>query len=485
MLWLFKKIPPPRTPVTDAHAIKWQSRHSYRPVWPVWDLLWNDVLIWLAPTHPLTHLVKMSVVLSAFCIGLLYTYPTSAKEPADWAAWASLVAVTVTWLFYYRRVLTSLGKEWMDPSQIGWNRMDMHVPLRLHDSLEQARIAAGKPELANMQSNSTPNVFLLDGTWQFAYFTTAEAAIHSVQNNTVTDYKDMPVPSNWMMHGYDKPIYTNIKYPFPSVPPLVPHENPTGVYALDMNLPEAWKESADAQYTLLFHGVESACYVYFNKHLLAFSKDSRLPFEVNVTRYLHRDAVNKLVVVVIRWSDGSYVEDQDHWWMAGIHRSVELVRRPAQAAMLDYNVQADADGLLTVKVKLDSTNASNKTIKCQLFSDETDLENVILGDELLQTNQTVQGDFTVTMSGRLNKPKLWSAEEPNLYTLTVSIMTDETTHQVESCRVGFRTVDIKDGRVQVNDKAITVCGINRHEHDPDHGKVVSMDRMKQDIVILK
>jgi beta-galactosidase/beta-glucuronidase len=193
----------------------------------------------------------------------------------------------------------------------------------------------------------------------------------------------------------------------------------------------------------------------------------------------------------------------DHWWMAGIHRSVELIRKPLAAAIADYQVQADATGHITCHVECRKRCVSNSRITLHLYDDvqlTADGDQVQYGSCIWTASKDVIAENAcapaemgqcvgINLSGdiRPGSLKLWSAEMPNLYTLTVSMesLDGSVVHQVESCRVGFRTVDIRDGCVHVNGKRITVCGINRHGHDPDHGKVVSLERMKQDICLLK
>jgi beta-galactosidase len=317
------------------------------------------------------------------------------------------------------------------------------------------------------------------------------AAVYASHNTDAAKGKPIPVPSNWMMHGYDKNIYTNIKYPWPCQPPIVPHENPTGIYRLEFDLPDDWCDgNIGSDVTILFHGVESCCFVYLNGQLIGFSKDSKLPCEFDITDTVQH-AANVLQVVVIRWSDGSYVEDQDQWWMAGIHRSVELIRRPAGADILDYQVQADASGNITCSVDCRTTfpMVGERQIVLELYEDEqlTVDGEWKEGPCIWKAVRTIDAQVQCNVSDMVDASKVrtWTAETPNLYTLTVSLLVENEVQQVESCRVGFRTVEIKKGMVMVNGRRITVCGMNRHEHDPDHGKVVSLERMKQDICILK
>jgi len=443
----------------------------------------------------------------------------------------------------------------MDPNIPGIRRLPMHVPLRLFTDIEKARRAACLPHMVSYNNNGliefippkylplTENILCLDnhGSWKFQLLSTVEKGIELVQNissgvtpedPTTTSsslWAPIQIPGNWMLQGFDDiPIYTNKKYPFPNNPPVVPRENPTGVYELTIsNLPDSWNfTNANEEYSLLLHGVESACFVYWNGECLGFCKDSRLPSEFIIPSDLRGRRQTSvggttptttaiLHLVVIRWSDGSYMEDQDHWWMAGLHRSVELIRRPMKANIMDYHVTATASRELSVNVEMrrmsTMTNSGGKTrLKVVLFEDEQQTAN---GDEWVRANEEIwshsitidQGktkfspgaknlnDERQTFNVRLESDsipciKLWTAETPNLYTLLL-IQSDDISGepiQIESCRIGFRSIDIhNDGILRVNGESIMICGINRHEHDPDHGKVVSLDRMKQDIIVLK
>lgn len=537
---------------STAHRLRFTSRHHGRAVWPVHDLFLNDVLQWILPTHPLTLLIKFVTVLTVLMGSTLYVvleyyprhghghdqddsfeyYSYSQRDPED-SLTVTLVATSACmltascWIYYYRRVLTSLGKPWMDPRLVARNRLAMHVTIRLHHSVAAARAAACRPDMvarndnvnvkSNVHNNSnssansntvsttpavnnastslTRNVLRLDNfDWTFTFFDTAEeglAAVYAADTNaTDAKGKPIPVPSNWMMCGYDKPIYTNQKYPWPCQPPIVPHENPTGIYRLEFDLPDDWCSELGSDFTILFHGVESCCFVYLNGQLVGFSKDSKLPAEFDITDKVQHTA-NVLQVVVIRWSDGSYVEDQDQWWMAGIHRSVELIRRPAGADILDYQVQADASGNITCSVDFRPTFPARgeRRIVLELYADEqlTADGEWKEGPCIWKAVRTIDAQVQCNVSDMVDASKVrtWTAETPNLFTLTVTLLVENCVQQVESCRVGFRTVEIRKGMVMVNGRRITVCGMNRHEHDPDHGKVVSMERMKQDICILK
>ena len=227
--------------------------------------------------------------------------------------------------------------------------------------------------------------------------------------------------------------------------------------------------------------------------------------------------IDELVVVVPRFCDGSYVEDQDHWWMAGIYRSVELVTRPRMATMLDYQVRADQDGAFACRVECSAVVGTSiqQHVTAKLYDDRSlsaDGDQLLLGECLWTCTLPVESHLHPSsdtwhgcyFSAEIDPKvlKRWTAETPNLYTLTLTLTTvahgQQQHHggekaaarapvvvQAESCRVGFRTVSIESGQVRVNGRPITVCGMNRHEHDPDHGKTVSLESMKRDVCLLK
>ncbi|CAB9510556.1 Beta-galactosidase [Seminavis robusta] len=490
---------------------------------PLNDLILSDLVNLVSPVNTRNRILQIglgSVVLLAFAA---HTFPS-------YQAFLAILAV-VGMVYRNRRVFYAYDKPWMDPTTPALKRLPMHVPLRLFASEANARRAACLPQLVAMTTTTTesttnkdeesqlaPNIWKLDDRnpettpWKFQLKDTVEDALEMVQSSTQQNnsnhWKPMDVPSNWMMRGYDQCIYTNQVYPIPCNPPIVPHKNPTGVYQRNFDMPDTWlhdtgNSSKDASsFALLLHGMESACYVFLNDQQIGFTKDSRLPAEFDITPAL-RSHNNTLTLVVIRWSDGTYVEDQDHWWMAGIHRSVEIVRRPQGANMMDYHVHADANGRFKVAVQLscDANNNSNQTtarIVARLYQDQQltpDGSEWKPGPLVWTGSKPVvqtEGAMMIELGGKLAQPQLWTAETPHLYTLTVTLEENDSPGngqdkvlQVESCRVGFRTVEIENGLVLVNGKKITICGVNRHEHDPDHGKVVSHESMKLDIEILK
>ncbi|GMI35863.1 hypothetical protein TeGR_g12884 [Tetraparma gracilis] len=360
-----------------------------------------------------------------------------------------------------------------------------------------------------LTSPATSNVAPLDGTWRFQY-TTDPAEAKFLQWSRMKPehpkWSEVEVPSNWQLStGFDRPIYTNIQYPFEFAPPYVPSENPTGLYQRHFTLPASFASSKTFdrdKFRLLFHGVASAFYVYLDDKLVGYSQDSCLPAEFDVTENIavamkaagmSKKTEFKLSVIVIRWSDGSYLEDQDHWWLSGIARNVELVRVPGGMDLEDFSAQCDMDGHVEVRAHLATAfrkERAAKKVSVRVYDDEMlDLEgNYSEGKQVFRVDSDVKDeDALVVLSGYLDKPKLWSAEVPNLYTLTVALLDAKGEElQVESQRIGFKTVDITpEGVFKINGAAVTIAGVNRHDHDPDHGKTISIDSMVTDVTILK
>jgi beta-galactosidase len=199
-------------------------------------------------------------------------------------------------------------KYWQTPEITSINRMAAHTPL-----------SSWRSEPAAKSALPSPSLLVLDGEWSFALFDSPEAV---PDNPTLTD--TITVPSNWQLQGYDHPIYTNVKYPFPSDPPKVPDDNPTGCYRCNFDLPNDWQRG---QTRIVFDGVNSAFYLKCNDQRVGYSQDSRLPAEFDLTSFLV-PGTNQIDVIVLRWCDGSYLEDQDMWWLSGIYRSVALLHKP-------------------------------------------------------------------------------------------------------------------------------------------------------------
>ncbi len=284
---------------------------------------------------------------------------------------------------------------------------------------------------------------VLDGRWDFRY--------HESPAGEGGDWKTITVPGHWPLQGYGTPWYTNVWYPFPVDPPEVPDANPTGDYRVTFEVPGSWR---DHRAVLRFDGVESCARVWLNGAELGVTRGSRLPAEFDATPHL-RVGANELTVRVHQWSSGSYLEDQDMWWLPGIFRSVTLLQRPA-GGIDDFFVHADYDhrtGLGTLRVDVAG--------------------NVRLEVPELGIDGPAAGAYTLPVEP-------WTAESPRRYAAVLS--TDE--ERVE-LHVGFRTVTIEDGLFLVNGQRVLFRGVNRHEWHPDTGRTLDRATMRADVELMK
>lgn len=346
----------------------------------------------------------------------------------------------------------------------------------------------------------SPRIKSLDGTWKFYFSTSPESAPNDfyLENFNSTNWSLIDVPSNWELKGYGTAIYTNIRYPFKVNPPYIDHnDNPTGCYLTEFEVPSDW---SGQRLILHFGAVSSALYVWVNGKEVGYSEDSFLPSSFEITAYL-KPGKNKLACKVMRWCDGSYLEDQDHWRLSGIQRSVYLEAVP-HAFIHDYFVKPDLDSSLTkgsisVLVKTDGLsrqNANGWQLNIQLYNESNQPLwdkpiNKMVSDNLLDElsygfNQRGFPDIHIT--GKVQNPKLWSAEYPNLYTLTISLI-DSTGNvaEVRSSKIGFRKIEWGDFGLKVNGQTVLLQGANRHEHDENNGKILTEELMKRDILLMK
>ena len=301
------------------------------------------------------------------------------------------------------------------------------------------------------------------------------------------DADTVVVPSNWQMHGYDAPIYTNVTYPITVNPPFVPAENPTGCYSLTFNVDESWLQ--EGQTRIIFDGVNSAFHLWCNGRWVGYGQDSRLPSEFDLSAFL-RAGDNRLAVMVLRWSDGSYLEDQDMWRMSGIFRDVSLLHKPT-TQISDFHVATHFNddfsrAVLEAEVQMYGELRDELRVTVSLWQGETQVASgtAPFGGEIIDE----RGGYADRVTLRLNveNPALWSAEIPNIYRAVVELHTaDGTLIEAEACDVGFREVRIENGLLLLNGKPLLIRGVNRHEHHPLHGQVMDEQTMVQDILLMK
>jgi len=421
---------------------------------------------------------------------------------------------------------------WENPEIQEINRLPMRSPLLPFPSAKDALTdAIAGPEFRIPERNEYYQS--LDGVWRFkllknpmddsgaatAGFDVPEWAAPSYDT---ADWAELKVPGTWTRQGFDKPHYTNVQMPFQAEPPHAPEDNPTGLYRRSFTLPSSWKNRREA---LHLGSAESCAIIYVNGLFAGAGKDTRLPSEYDITPFLE-DGENILCIKVIRYSDASYIEDQDQWWYGGIHRSVFLYATEAcyikDIKALPGFVEAkdgDACGVLNFSVTLGGklpvsqcsgnvpvakTPESPFTVKYALYpftmpKDESNLRfadaktlaaKLIEGKPLAEGELILACDYRVnsnTTEGkiRLKNPKIWSHETPHLYVMTVSLFRDGRHIESSAFCTGFRNIRIERRELLINEKPVLIKGVNRHEHDEKTGKTLSTEGMMRDIVLLK
>ena len=324
---------------------------------------------------------------------------------------------------------------------------------------------------------------LLNGNWDFLYCPDgcAPEGFESPAYDEMDDgWAELPVPANWQMYGYDIPQYTNVNYPIPVDPPFVPDDNPVGCYRRYFTLPEDW---AGSEVFINFDGVDSAYYVYINGEMAGFSKVPHMPAEFNITKYLHAGD-NLVAVKVFKWSDGTYLEDQDFWRLSGIFRDVYLLGVPKVTLR---NVQAIAtlendykDGKLALAIEpanyTDKEQAAKITAKLMY-------KGAVIEEKAAEA-ALAAGVGKIPMEFSVPGCDAWTAETPNLYTLLVEIESAEG-KLVQRIDVGFKTVEIRDQQLFVNGVSIKLRGVNRHDTHYELGHVTPMESLILDVELMK
>lgn len=374
-------------------------------------------------------------------------------------------------------------KTWQSPETLSLNRLAARATLYPYPSAESAR--------AN-QRESSPWWRSLNGSWDFRLLDRPEDVTPDMVGagfKPDATWSKLPVPSNWTMHGHDRPHYTNVIMPFSNVPPSVPDENPTGVYRTQVTVPADW---TGRRVILHVGGAESVLYVWIDGQPVGLAKDTRLPSEFDLTPYVGAGATHTLAAVVVKWSDASFVEDQDQWWMGGIHREVYLYSQAAHfledvfaRGDLEENLR-DARLRVSVRVGAPDIEAKGWSVRLQLFdaAGKPALKPVV--GRVNETDPWKNPRRLVEFDLPVRAPKLWSAETPALYTAVATLLSPEG-REIEhtSSRVGFRRVEVRDRQMLVNGQPVRITGVNRHEHDERHGKAVTREGMLQDVRLMK
>jgi beta-galactosidase len=336
-------------------------------------------------------------------------------------------------------------------------------PQQLHINTERNRnyfIPFSPEQVAFEPREQSSRFFLLNGQWNFRYYESyGDLEENFLETN---EYAMIPVPSNWQLHGYDVPQYTNIRYPIPYDPPFVPDRNPTGVYKRDyiVDLSDGYERF------LNFEGVDSCFYLYVNNQFVGYSQVSHMTSEFNITPYLV-SGTNSITVVVLKWCDGTYLEDQDKWRMSGIFRDVYVLTRPRNKI----------EGFQITSKLYDSYNKANISVDVKANTEVTvklfDQSGECMGQKCLGEGETIA-------TFRVEHPTLWNAENPYLYQVTL-----ETEEEIIGEKVGLRDIAVHNGVILLNGAAIKFKGVNRHDSDPVTGAVISREQMLVDLYLMK
>ncbi len=393
--------------------------------------------------------------------------------------------------------MRKIKHDWEDPGISGRGREAAHAPLGAYASVESAMRG---------DRRSSKYTMSLDGEWKFHL---AQSPLSAPDGFWKADFDDsawakISVPGNWQLakNCTDKPIYTNIAYPFKPNPPFPPDANPTGCYRRSFKIPDSWD---GREMFLVFESVDSAFHVWVNGQEVGYGEDSRLPAEFAVTPFVKK-GLNTLAVRVLRYCSGTYLEDQDYWQMSGIQREVWLYAKPAvhirdfrirtifdesyKDAVLDATAYIDTRSLPQTPNCAKISDYEGYTAEIQLYDHEARpvLPEPAAGPFSAQTN--MYGPEFEKDAARFRvpvpSPRKWSAEDPYLYTLVMKLSdASGAVLDIESCKVGFRQVEIRDRQVLLNGRRLVVRGVDRHEFNPERGRAVTVEDMRRDIILMK
>lgn len=389
-------------------------------------------------------------------------------------------------------------KDWENPLMFNLNKEKAHTTLMPFRNVEEA--LTQKPEQSVFYKT-------LSGKWKFNWVRKpADRPVEFYKTDfDVSDWDEIPVPSNWELQGYGIPIYVNHQYEFadfkapvssemkfiegryPAEPGNVPDDyNPVGSYRRTFSVPESWN---GRQVFIQFGAVKSAFYLWINGKKVGYSQGSKLPAEWDITDYLV-EGENIVAAEVYRWSDGSYLECQDFWRISGIERDVYLYSTP-KVRIRDFFARAGLDseyknGVFSLDVDLANHfpkyRSGNFSIEYQIY----DTENTVIATDIQEAKINRKEGVSLNFSKEIENPEKWSAETPNLYALVI-ILKNQDGEVVEtvSAKIGFRKVELTDTIFHVNGVPVTIKGVNRHEHDQYNGHVISEEAMIKEIALMK
>jgi beta-galactosidase len=355
--------------------------------------------------------------------------------------------------------MAQINTYWEDPNMLHVNRekpRSYYIPY------------ADEASAASRKRSRSPYYSTLNGEWKFRYFSSVRQADTDFYKNEtdVSSWDNLLVPSCWQTNGYDQLHYTNTNYPIPCDPPYVPDDNPAGLYVREFIAAQEWK---DKECYVVFEGVNSCFYLWLNGAFVGYSQGSRMPSEFNVTPYM-KQGTNRMAVMVLKWCDGTYLEDQDMWRYSGIFRDVYLLARN-KTHIRDVFIMQEISGdyrvaKLTAEVE---TTGEQQVVAVLKDAEERIVSNV---------SAVIHGSGALTME--IAEPKLWNAEDPYLYRLSL-----HANGEVLAFSTGLRHIEVKDSVFRINGRAVKLKGVNRHESHPELGQTIPLDHMIQDLRLMK
>lgn len=389
---------------------------------------------------------------------------------------------------------THSNNDWENQNVFAINKEDGHATFIPFANMKE--MIADSAYRRPWKRTRSSRYLLLNGNWKFNWVKQPEERPKDFYriNYDVSQWNEIPVPSNWEMHGYGTPIYTNITYPFRNNPPFIQGQrgytvekepNAVGSYRHEFNLPENW---SDKEVFIHFDGVYGAMYLWINGKKVGYSQGANNDARFNITRYV-QPGKNQVAVEVYRWSDGSYLEDQDMFRLSGIHRDVYLVATP-KVQLRDIHLTSvlssrydKAELHVKSKIRNHGKTIRNGSVRISLL-DETgkNLRQIITETGALAAGK----EIVVNSKGSIRDPKLWSAENPYLYTVNIELLDEngkvtETTTQ----QYGFRHIEIRNKKVFINGMLTLFKGANRHDTHPQYGKAIPVESMIEDILLFK
>ncbi|MBI9018008.1 MAG: DUF4981 domain-containing protein [Phycisphaerae bacterium] len=393
-----------------------------------------------------------------------------------------LTLISLLMLVFSTALAFAAAPDWENEQIFRINKIEPHCTAIPFDSTADA---------LSTDFKESPYYQSLNGKWKFNWVKKpADRPVDFYKNDfDVSNWDDIDVPSNWQRKGYGQNHYVNTRYPFnPVNPPLIPHDNnPVGSYKKTFTVPANWD---GRQIFITFDGVESAFYLWVNGQKVGYSQDSRTPAEFDITNFAKKGE-NSIAVEVYRWSDGSYLECQDFWRLSGIFRDVYLYSTNT-LRIQDYFVTCDLDeyyrnAVLKVDALVKNYHPKNHVNHCTVDVELFDADgNKVAQTPTMNLSAYANSQMLHYTSVKVSNPKKWTAETPYLYDVVLTLKNDKgKTLEVQTCKFGFRKVELSGGQVKVNGQPIYIKGVNRHEHDPDTGHYVTRESMIEDIEIMK